>query len=334
MTLSAEQLILDSETRAVLSWVSQTQPCQDASISVLREYTKRYLDRFQLPNLQVGSVAEYSVPVKNSMLMLRRYQPLVEDKINRHLPAIFFIHGGGWVQCSIDTHDRFCRHLCHATGCVVISVDYRLAPENPFPGQIEDCRMAYEYIIANSDQLAIDSSCIFICGDSSGGNIATVLCHDLIGSDTPQFIAQLLIYPSVALCKHQSYQSWKIFGDGQYLLSNVTLARTKKYYLRKSEDIYNPRVSPILFSELEGMPPALIIAAEFDPIRDGAREYAGRLIKAGVSVQYLELRKTVHGFISLGTPLKTALRAISSINTYICSIQGFRLESTQNRAKP
>lgn len=161
---------------------------------------------------------------------------------------------------------------------------------------------------------------MFVCGDSSVGNLATVLCHDLIETDFPQLKAQLLVYPSVALCRHTQYRFWKTFGGGQYLLGDVTLSRIKKYYLSTPKDINNPRVSPILFQDLGGMPPALIIAAECDPIRDNAREYAGRLINAGISVQYLEFPKTVHGFISLGTPRDTALRAISDIGSYVHTI--------------
>jgi acetyl esterase len=318
--LSSRHIALENETRALLDWVAQHQPDRDASISALREWTRRFEYRFRLPDVDVASVCDESVAVDGDAIGLRMYRPLSEVRSDGELPGILFIHGGGWIQCGIDTHDELCRHLCNTTGAAVLSVDYRLAPENRFPGQVGECRMVYEYICAHSGRFRVDPSRMFVCGDSSGGNLATVLCHDLIGADFPQFKAQLLIYPSVALCRHTQYRSWKAFGGGQYLLSDVTLSRTKKYYLSTSEDINNPRVSPILFQDLGGMPPALIIAAECDPIRDGAREYAGRLIDAGISVQYLEFPKTVHGFISLGTPRDTALRAISNIGTYVHSI--------------
>lgn len=320
MTLLSMDINIERETRELLDWVSQHQPAQNASISELREWTQRFEYRFRLPDVEVGSVHDEFVTVGDESIRLRLYRPLSENHSDGLQPGIVFIHGGSWIQCSIDTHDGLCRHLCNTTGAVVASVDYRLAPENPFPGQLDDCRKAYEYIMAQSDRFKLDPSLMFVCGDSSGGNLATVLCHDLIGKGFPEIKAQLLIYPSVALCKHPQYPSWKTFGGGRFLLGDVTLSRTKKYYLRAPEDINDPRVSPILIRDFKGMPPALIIAAEYDPIRDGVREYAKRLIDAGISVQYAQFANTVHGFISLGTPRDKALRAVSATGTYVRSI--------------
>jgi acetyl esterase len=223
---------------------------------------------------------------------LRIYSPHVAAN---NAPALVFYHGGGWVIGNIETHDDICRALACAAECVVISVDYRLAPEHCFPAAADDALAAYRWVRDHSSELGVDASRIAVGGDSAGGNLAAVVSQDTKNDDVP-ICFQLLIYPVTDLrCASASHES---FADG-FFLTRQAMLWFRGHYLADESAIEDPRVSPLLAEDLSGLPPAFVATAGFDPLRDEGRAYAEKLGAAGVSVSYRCYEGTIHGCLSL-----------------------------------
>jgi acetyl esterase len=172
----------------------------------------------------------------------------------------------------------------------------------------------------NAGALDIDPERLIVCGDSSGANLVAVICHELRARGDRMPLAQILIYPSVALSKHRGYASWDRYGKG-FLIGENSLVRTLKFYLPDAPDIEDPRASPLLYPDFSGQPPALVITADHDPIRDGGREYAAKLVAAGVDTRFVEYPGTIHGFMSLGVPNDAAGHALGTIRDFVLSIE-------------
>ena len=305
---------LSTEVRDFLEWNAANALPLDAGIEDIRARQRKESDRYQIEAVAVGRVRDIKITGTHAPASLRIFEPREEDR--KEGPAILFYHGGSWMMGSVDTHDGLCRQICKGSGLPVLSVEYGLAPENPFPHQTEDCITVYDWVCENRDRLGLGKgSDLLLCGDSSGANLVAVITHDLKARKLPMPVAQILIYPSIALFKHRQYQSWKDYGTG-FLIGESSLARTLKYYLRSEEDLIDPRASPLLYEDFVGLPPALVLTAEFDPIRDGGREYAKRLVDAGVQTRLVEYPGTTHGFLSYGLPKKQALEALQAITQF------------------
>ena len=217
---------------------------------------------------------------------VRMFVPKGADETD--LPCVVWIHGGGWILGTIDAYDALCRALCNAAGAVVCSVDYRLAPEHRHPAQLEDCMTALRWAASRF------GTPLAVAGDSAGGNLAAVVAR-LARDEGIELAFQLLVYPAIdASCSSDSMCG--SLGDGEYALSRDYMRDCWEHYAPGEEAKSSPDVSPLLASDLSGLPPALVIAAEYDPLTEEALAYADRLRDAGVEVRTSTYDGMVHGF--------------------------------------
>jgi acetyl esterase len=246
-----------------------------------------------------AQLAEVRLLITPEKIAVRAYRP-VKDEI---LPALVFFHGGGWTIGDLDTHDVVCRQLALGARCAVFSVDYRLAPESPFPAAVEDCIAVTRYILKNSKSLKVNR--VAIGGDSAGGNLGAVVALALRGEG---IAFQLLIYP--ATDQRCEFPSHKRNGAG-YLLTSEGIEYFRRCYLPNRADWTDWRASPLLAANHADLPPAFVLTAGYDPLVDEGRAYAEALAKAGVEVSYREYADMVHGFVLFGGVVDTANAALA-----------------------
>jgi acetyl esterase len=226
------------------------------------------------------------------------------------LPVVVFFHGGGWSVGDLDCYDELVRALVALSGVQFISVDYRLAPENPFPAGLEDAISATRWIAAQGSGLGIDPGRLAVMGDSAGGNLAACVTNHAAGElGFPQIAAQFLIYPVIDVSRpHESYPSRIAFGGGDYLLAREAIDATRDWYLGSGDRADDPRVSPIYAEGLRKLPPTHVMVAGHDPLRDEGIAYYERLKAAGVDAHLESVEETIHAFLSFGV-LESAQRA-------------------------
>ena len=225
------------------------------------------------------------------------------------LPALVYLHGGGFVICSLDTHDRTCRMLANASGCVVVSVDYRLAPEHKFPAAAEDAYSATRYVAGHASEFGIDSTRIAVGGDSAGGTLATVVAMMARDRGGPALKFQLLIYPATDFTEHAT-QSERDYSHG-YFLDEELMDWFADHYFATEADRHSPYGSPSKASDVRGLPPAMIITGECDPLCDQGEAYAEKLRSAGVPVVLKRYEGMIHPFVALAGIVDDGRRAIS-----------------------
>src|ERR671913_83463 len=235
------------------------------------------------------------------------------------LPAIFYFHGGGWVMGSLEGYDLVYRYFCARAGCVVVAVDYRLAPEHKFPAGIDDAVAAYRWLQAEATELGVDPARIVIAGDSAGGNVAAVAAQLLRGEERPPCL-QWLIFPATDF--NFDTPSYRTCGEG-FMVTRAAMEWFRGHYLNGPDDIGDPRASPLKASDLAGLPPALVYTAGFDPLRDEGQAYADRLTAAGVKTIHPELDSPIHGFVGLRGTVQAAARAMDDM------VAGLRPELAQ-----
>lgn len=248
-----------------------------------------------MPRAKHLHVVDRSIPGPESNLAIRIYRPF---GLGATPPAIVFYHGGGWVVGDLDTHDGSCRALAASSDCVVISVDYRLAPEHRFPAAPQDCLAAYAWVVANAADISVDPRAVAVAGDSAGGNLAAVVAQTARDSEVAPPVAQGLIYPGTDF--RMQTRSIELFGDG-FFLTKESMHWFRDLYLPEEVSAEDPNVSPLLAEDLSGVAPAWVWTAGFDPLRDEGRAYAERLDKAGVATRYRCYDDQVHGFFGMGT---------------------------------
>ena len=258
----------------------------------------------QVPELE--SVAERTLPGPARAIPVRVYTPQPEAG-PAALPILAYFHGGGWVFGDLDTHDGLCRCLAHEAHCLVVSVDYRLAPEHKFPAGLEDCRAALAWLAANGREIGGDPARLAVGGDSAGGNLAAVLARLARDDGGPALALQLLIYPATDFTADND--SLEANGEG-YLLTKAAIDWTKSMYLNEADEERDPRASPGLAADLAGLPPALVMTAEYDPLRDEGRAYAEAMAASGVAVRHLDYAGMIHGFVRMGAIVDRASDAI------------------------
>jgi acetyl esterase len=244
------------------------------------------------PVEEVARVEEHRVGVENGAITVRCYTPRGAGL----RPALVFFHGGGWVIGDLDAHDGICRSLANAAGCVVASVDYRLAPEHRYPTAVDDAFAATRWVAAEGPRLGIDARRLAVGGDSAGGNLAAAVT--LMGRERggPPLAFQLLVYPVT----HHAFDtpSYQECAEG-YLLTRNAMRWFWGHYLRHPDDGRAPHASPLLAPDLAGLPPALVITAGYDPLRDEGEAYAARLGEAGVPVTLTRYPGMIHGFFRM-----------------------------------
>ena len=254
-----------------------------------RQYEARIA--IMAPSASVAAVREQVIDGPGSDLRLRIYQPSGQGPF----PLLVFYHGSGFVLCSIDTHDGMCRNLCAGAGCVVVSVDYRLAPEHKFPAGVDDCVVATRWAAQHAGELDADPRRIAIGGDSAGGNMAAVVALRLRDEGGPALCGQLLIYP-VTDYHTPGTASYQRNAEG-YGLTRDTMRWFWRHYLADEKDAAHPHASPLRAADLSRLPPALVITAEYDPLCDEGEAYAERLSAAGVPTVASRYKGMNHGFL-------------------------------------
>ena len=238
----------------------------------------------------VKAVETIVIPVKSGTIAGRLYRPFGEGGA---LPGIVYIHGGGWVLCSLDTHDNICRNLAASVGAIVISVDYRMAPEHRFPVASDDCLDAIRWIAAHTSNFGIDPAKLIIGGDSAGGNLAAVTTLRIRDEGGPALAGQMLIYPVTddIAAGHPSYAE---FADG-FGLTADDMVWFWDHYVPDPAQRTHPHASPLRAESLAGLPPALLLTAGCDVLRDEGEAYAGRLAAAGVTLDFRRYEGLPHG---------------------------------------
>ena len=259
---------------------------------------------------EIGTVKNLSANGQAGPIPLRVYRPVgVADDVQ--LPGLVYFHGGGWVIGDLDTHDVQCRQLTAEARITVISVDYRLAPEHKFPAAVDDALVATRCVARHGPELGVDTRRLAVGGDSAGGNLAAVVA--LLARDStegPAIAFQVLVYPVTDVgTESRSYQD---FADG-HLLTRDSMRWFTNHYLRSPEDAEGWRASPLRARSLAGLPPALVITAGHDPLRDEGAAYAARLTEAGVRVDYVCYGGMIHGFLPMGRLIDTGNRALSHV---------------------
>ncbi|GCE47270.1 acetyl esterase [Thermosporothrix hazakensis] len=251
----------------------------------------------------VHGVEDRVIPGPGGPLPVRIYTPADEEG----LPALIYLHGGGWVIGSLETHDQVCRSLANLAHCVVIAVDYRLAPEHPFPAALEDCYAAAVWVVEHAETLHIDSKRLAIGGDSAGGNLAAAVTLMAREMGAPHFVFQVLIYP-VTDHPESGSASYREFEVG-YSLTKHDMLWYCEQYLPDPSQWQNPYVVPLHAPDLSGLPPALVLTAGYDPVRDDGKRYADRLQEAGVPVQYRCYEGMIHSFFRMFTVFDKTMEA-------------------------
>jgi acetyl esterase len=235
---------------------------------------------------------------------IRAFRPVVGEVV----PALVYFHGGGWTIGDVDTHDAVCRQLALGARCAVFSVDYRLAPEHPFPAAVEDCVAATAYVCGEAAKLGIDPRRVAVGGDSAGGNLAAVVALQARDAGGPPLAFQLLVYPATDQRLATASHARNARG---YLLEREGIEFFRRCYLPDPRSYADWRASPLLAKSHSRLPPALVITAGYDPLLDEGRAYAEALQAAGVEVAYREYAEMVHGFLLFGGVLDTANAAVA-----------------------
>ena len=271
-----------------------------------RQATERFKPVAGTPE-PVHSVENRRIPGPAGEIPVRVYTP--DAPAPR--PAMVYFHGGGWVICDLDTHDVICRAIARRAGAVVVSVDYRLAPESKFPAAVDDCYAATGWVASNAETLGIDRARISVGGDSAGGNLGAAISLKSRDEQGPPIALQAMVYPVTDLSSF-STPSYQEFAESHQLTRNM-MEWFRAHYLANIEDAANPYASPLLARDLTGLPPALIITAECDLLRDEGEAYAARLAEAGVQVTCTRYPGMIHPFFSLSGVIPQALDAIQQV---------------------
>ena len=230
------------------------------------------------------------------------------------MPGFVFFHGGGMVAGSIDTHDAICAALAQTTGCRLVSVDYRLAPEHKFPAAIEDAITATRWVSEQAASLGIDAARLVVGGDSAGATLAAVVCQEALRNGGPAISAQCLICP--VLDFEDTSPSREAFAEN-HLLDRLTLEADLADYLHADDDPADPRISPLRAVKFAGLPAAIIHTAEFDPMRDEGNAYAGKLVAAGVAVEHICHDGMIHNFHAMGAILPQGRLVLQQIGEQV-----------------
>ena len=266
---------------------------------------------------ELESAKPLAIPAPHGSIPARIYTPKTLRKAGGLAPVLVFFHGGGWVIGDLDSHDVVCRKLAHEGELIVISVDYRLGPEHKFPAAVDDAIEATRWIAANARQLGIDAARLMVGGDSAGGNLAAVVALAARDGNGPALAGQVLIYPATDFAMtHPSHSE----PETSILLTHSVIKWFKNHYLGDA-DINDWRASPARAKTLAGLPPAYVLTAGGDPLRDEGDEYARNLKQAGVAVTYRHFPGQFHGFFTMGKLLQQANVAASEIGIWLKALK-------------
>ena len=299
-----DRALLDPDCQRVLDLIREAgrPPYETLTPTEARELYRAGRRALQPEPPAVAEARNLKAPSPQGDIPLRLYRGLGTQP-GAALPALVYFHGGGWVIGDLDTHDGVCRLIANASGCAVISVDYRLAPEHKFPTGVDDAVAATEWIAAHAATLGIDADRLAVGGDSAGGNLAAVVA--LIARDRggPRLRFQLLLYPATDFVTSDDPQRERFEG---FPLNVVTMNWFRDHYLRGVADYGDWRASPLRAKDLRGLPPAYVLTVGFDPLHVEGEGYATRLREAGVPVQHRHIAEQMHGFFTMGKIIRAA----------------------------
>ena len=301
--------MLHPQARALLNLIQQAGI--PATHTLTPEEARRvYRDRrsFTQPEpVEVAAVEGLQAEGPHGPIPLRLVRPLGANAAVA-LPVLVYYHGGGWVIGDLDTHDTLCRQLANQAGCAVVAVDYRMGPETRFPAAVDDCIAATTWVQRNAGRLKLDGSRLAVGGDSAGGNLAAVVALAARESGDLPIRFQLLIYPATDM--RRGHASHATNGRG-YVLTTELISYYHDHYIVDPAHDLDWRASPLLHPDLSRLPPALVLTAGFDPLRDEGFEYANRLVAAGNRATYVCFERQIHGFITMGKVIDEANAAVT-----------------------
>ena len=305
-------MALDRDAERVLELVRQSgrPPYETLSAPEARELFLAAREVLAPDPPPVAEIRALSAPrATGATIPLRLYRGAATSR-GEILPAFVYFHGGGWVIGNIDTHDSLCRYLANAARCIVVSADYRLAPEHKFPAAVEDCFAATAWVAGEAARLGIDPERLAVGGDSAGGNLAAVVSLLARDRGVPRLCYQALVYPAVDCA--MTHPSHDRFAEG-YLLTRTTLRWFYDHYLRGSDDIGDWRASPLRAADLSDVAPAMVVTACNDVLCDEGEAYAWRLREHGVPVELRRFPDQIHGFLTMGKIVRAAQPALDEV---------------------
>jgi len=278
----------------------------------LRQQLRTMVTLMDEPAPPLPRIEDISIPGPAGAIGARVYDPAATPAPPR--PVLAYFHGGGWVQGDLETHHGLCARLALYSGALVVSVDYRLAPEHKFPAAVDDCLAAYRWLRAHAAELGGDPARVGVAGDSAGGNLSAVVSQLAASAGEPVPTCQVLIYPAVDFSLETP--SHREMEDGHVIPRDRILWYLEQY-LRGEADRTDLRAAPLRAADLGGQPPALVITGGFDPLRDEGRAYADRLRAAGVNVVHREYPGQIHAFVSLTKAIPQGLACTLEIGDYL-----------------
>jgi acetyl esterase len=263
--------------------------------------------------LPMQSVEDMRVPAPHGAIPLRVFKPLTLPKTDL-APGLVYYHGGGWVIGDLDGYDVVCREIATKANLVVVSVDYRLAPEHKFPAAVDDCIAATDWVARGATKLGIDPEQLFVGGDSAGGNLAAVISMHARDNSGPSIKGQVLVYPVTDLAMtHASHHD----PETGVLLTHSLMRWFRDHYLTDHKQIDDWRASPLRMSNLKGLPPAFVLTCGADPLHDEGEDFARRLKHAGVKVTHVNYPGQFHAFLTMGRLLPEATRLVGEIADWL-----------------
>lgn len=304
---------LDPQVQSLLEQMAASRPPAaerplppEAAISAERAGCLQTIPLAGKPE-QVYNVDDRQIPSTTGTIPIRIYTPGAAQ----NLPILVYFHGGSFTAGGLDTHDTPLRAIANRADCIVVAVAYRLAPEHPFPAGIEDAYTATKWVADNARNFGGDPARIAVGGDSAGGAIATVVSMMARDRQIPSIMYQVLIYPSTDAT--MSSAAWQEFGDKGYVLTTQGMKENYDRYIPQGSDRQQPYISPLKANNLSNLPPAFILTAEFDPLRDEGEAYAERLKQAGISVTVTQYPGMIHGFFQMGGVIERGNQAIADV---------------------
>jgi acetyl esterase len=301
--------MLHPQTRALLDFIEQAglPPTPTLSPDDARRFYRERRFFSQPPAPDVAEVRELQCDGPHGPIPLRLVRPRGAPA-DATLPVLVYYHGGGWTIGDLDTHDTLCRELANGAGCAVVSVDYRMGPEHRFPAAVEDCIAATYWVQRNAAALGVDPARLAVGGDSAGGNLAAVVAITARDAADLPIVFQLLIYP--ATDQQRGAASHQTNGQG-YLLTRDTMNYFHDHYIDDAAHDLDWRASPLLRDDLSRLPPALVLTAGYDPLRDEGLQYSQRLSEGGNRVTHVCFERQIHAFIQMGKVIDEANAAVA-----------------------
>jgi acetyl esterase len=302
-------MALDPQVKALLDGMAANTDVPrmiDLPPEGAREMYRAMAAQLDAQGTPIGKTEDRTIPGPAGEIPIRIYTPVAAG--GAALPVLVYFHGGGWVIGDLETHDALCRTFANESGCKVIAVDYRLAPEHRFPSAVDDALAAVQWVEANASSIGVDPNRIAVAGDSAGGNLAAVVAQLARDAKGPQIAYQVLIYPVTDTDTETG--SYQAFGTGHFLERDGMVWFIDHY--AGEGDRADPRLAPLKAASLAGLPPAYVVTAGFDVLRDEGRAYAEALKAAGVPVEYVNYDGMIHGFFNLQAVLDVGRDAVKA----------------------